>query len=227
MVREASPNGTGEDKVRVKHHKSPEQFRDEIVRDDKSKLILGIDLGTNCGYSFHFWRPGQPACVLPQHMGQWDLSAGSYDSGAIRFVRLRQFLSAVRPDLVCYEDVKFDPPAISKMNAGAIIARVSTASELLGAFKCTVCTWCEENDIPCTGFKITQVKKRATGKGNANKEAMIAACNEQFGSVLDPEGYESSGVDNIADAAWICFMAQEQYALGLPLPEEGKEDVDK
>jgi hypothetical protein len=159
-------------------------------------------------------------------MGQWNLSAGQYDSGAIRFVRMRQFLTYLSPDLVCYEDVKFDPP-MGQFNKGALLARVATASEFLGALKATVCTWCEENNVPCTGFKIAQIKKRATMKGNANKELMIQACNEMFGSDFDVDGYETSGVDNIADAAFCCLMAQEQYALGLPHPEEdGKDGQD-
>jgi Holliday junction resolvasome RuvABC endonuclease subunit len=152
------------------------------------------------------------------HMGQWDLSAGPYDSGAIRFLRLRHFLHATRPDAVFYEDVKFDPPGVSKMNAGAVLARVATASEFLGALKATVCTWCEEHAVPCTGFKIGTIKKRATGRGNANKEDMIRACNELFGSSLEVEGYESSGTDNIADSAFVCLLGLEQYADALSDP---------
>jgi Holliday junction resolvasome RuvABC endonuclease subunit len=101
------------------------------------------------------------------------------------------------------------------VNAGAILARVSTASEFLGALKATVCTWCEEYDVPCVGFGIGTIKKRATGRGNANKEAMIEACNKLFGACFETEGYEMSGVDNIADASFVCLLAQEQYGLGF------------
>jgi Holliday junction resolvasome RuvABC endonuclease subunit len=136
-------------------------------------------------------------------MGQWDLSAGPYDSGAIRFVRLRQFLSAVKPDLVAFEDVKYTPSMkLNKVNAHAMVARAATAGELFGAFKSTVATWCEENGVPCTSFSIQHIKKRATSKGNANKEAMILACNREFGTEFEVESYESTGVDNVADAAW-------------------------
>jgi hypothetical protein len=189
-----------------------------VVANEKTRVVLGIDLGTNCGYTFAFYKPGvpvTPGLISPRHMGQWDLSAGSYDSGAIRFLRLRHFLAAAKPDAVFYEDVKFDPPGINKINAGAVLARVATASEFLGACKATTCCWCEEHNIPCTGFKIGTIKKRATGHGNANKEDMIKACNKLFGASFETEGYETTGVDNIADSSFVCLLGLEQYASGL------------
>lgn len=181
-----------------------------------SRLILGLDLGTNCGYCCGYVRKDGSLEVEPWYMGQWDLSAGPYDSGAIRFVRLRRFLELVQPNLVAYEDVKFTPAeALSRMSAAAVMARAATAAELIGAFRATVVTWCEEKNVPCTGFSIGQIKKRATGKGNASKAEMISACNAQFGTSFPVENYESTGVDNVADAAFVCLLAYEQISLGL------------
>ena len=59
-------------------------------------------------------------------------------------------------------------------------------------------------------------KRRATGRGNANKAAIIKACNSLFGTKFDPEKYESSGEDNIADSAFVCLLTCEEYAAGLP-----------
>jgi len=213
--------------MRTNFHTDPSAFGASLPDKDRKRLVLGIDLGTNCGISFSLYQPGDPvspSLIQARHMGQWDLSAGPYDSGAIRFLRLRHFLSAVRPDLVFYEDVKFDPPGINKMNAGAVLARTATSSEFLGALKATVATWCEEHDVPCSGFKIGTIKKRATGRGNANKEQMIEACNKMFGSSFETEGYETTGVDNIADSAFVCLLGLEQYADGLP-PVGGDVDV--
>jgi hypothetical protein len=182
------------------------------------KLILGLDLGTTCGYSYGFYVPGQPAsptCIDKNFVGNWDLSAGPYDSGAIRFLRLRYFLSAVRPNAVFYEDVKFTPPGINKFNAHAILARTATSSEFIGALRATVCTWAHENDVPCTGFGIGTIKRRATARGRADKEDIIRACNEMFGTTLDPDGYQTTGVDNIADSAFVCLLGLEQYAAGF------------
>jgi len=54
------------------------------------RLALGLDLGTSAGYAFTYYDPGRtfdPRTAFVA-MGQWDLSAGAYDSGAIRFALL-------------------------------------------------------------------------------------------------------------------------------------------
>lgn len=199
----------------------PWVFSERLVRPEKTNLVLGLDLGTSCGYAFTYMKEGQrvdPA-ALEIALGQFDLSAGPYDSGAIRFVRLRQFLEVLQPDLVAYENVKYTPPEKpTRFNANAIVARAATPIEWFGALKATVSTWCEENKVPCCSFPIGTIKKRATGKGNANKSDIIAACNELFGSDMDAEDYASAGYDNIADAAFVCLLALEQYSGGLPRP---------
>lgn len=152
----------------------------------------------------------------PVFLGQWDLSAGPFDSGAIRFVRLQHFLSILQPDLVAFEDVKYTPSEkVTRFNAGALLSRAATACELFGALKATVSSWCEHREIPCTSFGIGQIKKRATGKGNANKVDMINACNELFHTDFNTEDYHLTGADNIADAAHVLILLIEQYSKGI------------
>ncbi len=76
-------------------------------------------------------------------------------------------------------------------------------------------TWAEERNIPCQGIPIGTIKRFATGKGNANKIEMIEACNKTFGTEFKTADYESTGVDNIADAMFLCSMAVTQYSEGL------------
>jgi Holliday junction resolvasome RuvABC endonuclease subunit len=128
--------------------------------------------------------------------------------------------------LVVYEEVRVTPPEkLTRYNATLILARAATSAELIGAYKTTVCTWCEEHNVPCTGFPIGTIKKRATGRGNANKEEMIRAANETFGLGLAVEGYESTGVDNIADAIWVCLLGMENYGAGLRVDVASAADV--
>lgn len=198
---------------------SPSQPFTTCIDNSRSdcKIILGLDLGTNCGYCFGLvYKEKEEVVILPEYMGQWDLSAGPYDSGAIRFVRLRRFLNEVKPDLVAYEDVKFTPSeALTRFSAARVLARASTSAELIGAFRATVVTWCEEKDIPCTGIPIGTIKKRATGKGNASKELIIEACNKEFKTDFDIKDYATTGADNVSDAAWIVKVASEQYSSGI------------
>jgi hypothetical protein len=188
------------------------------VEDPGLRLALGLDLATTTGYAVTYFVPGKPYTVgeYTTSFGQWDLSAGPNDSGAIRFVRLRQFLAVVRPEIVFYEDVKHVPPDMPNLiNLTAILARAARPIEFLGALKATVACWCEEHDIPCVGFPIGAIKKRATGHGGANKVAMIDACNKLFKAGLDPDGYETSGADNVADACFCMLLGIESYSMGV------------
>jgi len=188
------------------------------VPEPKTNLVLGLDLGTNCGYSYAYVKDKE--LIVPEklnmHIGQWDLSAGPYDSGALRFVRLRQFLSVLKPDLIAFEDVRYTPSEkLTKFNMHAILARAATSCEFFGALKATVSSWAEENGVSCGSFPIGTIKRRATGKGNANKSDMIKACNEMFRTEFDSENYETAGYDNAADSAFVCLLALENYAKGL------------
>lgn len=55
----------------------------------------------------------------------------------------------------------------------------------------------------------SEIKKYATGKGNASKEAMVDAVARRM-----PQ-FETGGVTDLADAAWACAMGRE--VLGHPL----------
>lgn len=209
-----------------KIERDPWLFAERLARPARANLVLGLDLGTTCGYCFTYMRDGQRVEPekLAMNLGQFDLSAGPYDSGAIRFVRLRQFLTVMEPDLIAFEDVKYTPAEKpNRFNAGAIVARAATACEWFGGLKAAVAAWAEENGVPCTSFPIGTIKKRATNKGNANKGDMIAACNALFGSDMDAENYEAAGYDNVADAAFVCLLALEQYSRGLPPHPPGPE----
>ena len=201
----------------MKHdmERCPEVLNEKVssVRPEGTMTVLGLDLGTSCGYSYCFLTKGSSERRM--YAGQLDLSAGPYDSGAIRFIRLRHFLAAIKPDLVAFEDVRYTPPNTGFQSVGALLARAAPACEWFGALKATAATWCEAQGIPITGIPIGTIKKRATGKGNANKSDIIAACNKEFGFNFEVEGYESTGVDNIADAVYVCSVLIEQYGSGL------------
>jgi hypothetical protein len=189
----------------------------DIVRP--YKRLVGLDLASHTGVVFTDIVPGVPVNGASLVMGQWDLTLGEYDTGPLRHIRLKQFLTIMEPGLVMFEDVKYVganmPPGMKKMNLTALVARAVTGANLVHGLKVTLTTWCEERGIPCQGLPIGTIKKFATGTGNCGKKEMVAACNEQFGSNFDPETYEQTGVDNIADAAFCCAMGVQAYSEGL------------
>lgn len=198
----------------------------------KPFLALGLDLATSTGYAFTHLASKEP--IIPErvdiHLGQLDLSAGTFDAGPIRFVRLRQFLNVLQPDIVFYEDAVSSMTPMFGMGAKASLWKGAKANELSIAYRTTVATWCEESQVPCVGFHIGRIKKRATGVGNAGKVQIIVACNHLFGSDLEPEGFESSGHDNVADAAFCLLLGIEEYGAGVqaagtyPVPQGVQHD---
>jgi len=191
-----------------------EQFRGPF------KLALGLDLGTNCGVAiarYHSSPGPRYAQIHELFLGQWSLELGRNDPGPLRFLMLKTFLNVLQPNVVFFEDVKYDAPVDQFIGkpVGAIVARVATAAEFLGSLKSTVGTWCQEHNVPGQGYGIAEIKKHATGKGNAGKDKMIAACNEKFGTTFSETDYANAGWDNVADAAHVLDLGLLTYGPGL------------
>lgn len=162
--------------------------------------------------------PGQPVTAAQLVGGQWNLSIGNWDTQSIRLIRLKQFLEITAPDMIFYEEVKYvgqSAPGGQKMNLTALVARAVSGSQVVHTMQGILVTWAEERDIPCQAIPIGTLKRYATGKGNANKVDMINAANSQFGTDFDPETYEETGADNIADSMFLCAMAVQNYSESL------------
>ena len=158
--------------------------------------VLGIDPGTHCGWCV-MSLSGEPVS------GTWQLADPKRrESEGMRFIRLRRELRAAlakyEPALVAFEEVRNHKGVRAAHIYGGIIAHVTEMLDTQG--------------IAYTSIPVGVVKKRATGKGNAGKDQMMAACRTQW------PGW--SGDDNEADARWIAMCAlddmkkEAQEALG-------------
>lgn len=206
-------------------YKDPETFAAKLApRDPDAIRCLGLDLGSNCGVAIYDFIPGKKMLQEKLQLFQWDLSCAGLDSGASRFVRLRGFLNVVNPDAIAYEDVKYTPPreffVNKKFGIPAILARVATASEVLGGMKVTVATWAQEANLPSLGFGVTTIKKFATGNGRSNKEDMIKAANKTLNTAFDPAKYKADGIDNVVDAAFVLLMLLQQVRVSATHPRK-------
>lgn len=139
-----------------------------------NRRIVAIDLGTHCGYAIQE-TTGPPA------NGVLDLSPRQDEGGGMRFLRFLRWLQEIAPHEVWYEKVA--------SHKGTRAAHVYGG--LLGQLQ----AYCEELGVPYRGVSVGTIKKHATGKGNANKAAMIAAAKEKLDYVGDD--------DNEADALWL------------------------
>jgi Holliday junction resolvasome RuvABC endonuclease subunit len=146
--------------------------------------ILALDPATNCGWAH--------SCGSS---GTWDLSTRRDESGGMKFIRLKSKLEEIRKGvgvgMLVFEAARHAAPQMQ----GALVHQ----AELQGVIK----TWAEENLIIYRGYSPMEIKKHATGKGNANKLAVVIAAKVKW------PGF--NGDDNEADAKWLLDLAMSEY----------------
>lgn len=141
--------------------------------------ILSLDLGTKCGWA-----------IGVSHNGVWNLKPSTHETAGRRWVRFRNELENIRKlnlVLVVYEEVH--------MHMGV------EAAHVYGGLVAILQQWCLDYAIEYQGVGVGTIKKHATGKGNANKDAMIKAAVKLYPAVNVID-------DNHADA--LCLL---HYAL--------------
>ena len=147
--------------------------------------ILALDPATHTGWA-HSAGPS----------GVWDLTPGRDDSRGMRLIKLQRLLRETYKthgiDLITFEAVRH---ASVKNQATAMIVQ----AELQSVIK----VFCENYGIEYAGVSSSTIKRFATGKGNANKEAMLKSAIEDnpFVEVID---------DNHADALHLLNYSQRQ-----------------
>ncbi len=149
------------------------------------RKVLAIDLGTKTGWAIH-----QEDGTITS--GVENFKPGRFEGGGMRYLRFKRWLSEIKNssdgiDAIYFEEVR--------RHAGV------DAAHCYGAFMGHLTAWCEHHQIPYQGVPVGTIKKHATGKGNADKQAMIEAAKSLGHSPED---------DNQADA--ICLL---HYAIGL------------
>lgn len=145
--------------------------------------ILALDLGTRCGWSV-FQGPTHIAS------GTWVLQSDRqrrFEGAGMKWLRLRNHLDEVSElagafDRVAVEEVR--------RHAG------TDAAHAYGGALAVVTAWCEERKVPYEAVPVGNIKKAATGKGNAKKDAMIEAARAQWPAIALED-------DNHADALWL------------------------
>lgn len=148
--------------------------------------ILALDLGTNTGW----------ALLQPINPWNYQVTSGTisfkndrFAGGGMPYLRFGKWLNEIKQlsneiTAVYFEEVR--------RHLGV------DAAHAYGGFMATLTAWCEDNNIPYQGVSVGTIKQYATGKGNANKQAVINA--------IKAKGYNPKD-DNEADA-----LALMEYA---------------
>lgn len=86
---------------------------------------------------------------------------------AIKFERgVTELLATFKPDLVVFETVHRHTSTIS--------------AQIWGSYSMALMKLCEELGITYEGHGVGQIKKHATGKGNASKELLVEAAKRRW-----------------------------------------------
>jgi len=109
----------------------------------------------------------------------------------MRYLRFRGWLDGIAADAAGITAVYFEE----------VRRHIGTdAAHLYGGFLATLTSWCEQHGIPYQGVPVGTIKRHVTGKGNADKQAVIEAVRAR--------GYRPAD-DNEADAIAILLWAIE------------------
>lgn len=156
--------------------------------------LLALDMATQAGWA----HSDGPA-------GSWNLSVRKDESGGMRLIRFRAKLEEIRRavgvQVVVYEQPRHRGTQMINGRAVNTVQQVVVHSQLQG----TLLVWAADNGIEYRAYSPSEIKSRATGKGNAAKAIVLEAARRHW---------PHCGDDNEADARWLLVLACEQ--LGLP-----------
>ena len=145
-------------------------------------VILALDLGSTTGWALR----GRDGSITS---GTMTFRPSRFEGGGMRYLRFRAWLDEIAKlggpiDRIAFEEVR---------------RHVSTdSSHVYGGLLATLTAWAEQNVIPYQGVPVGTIKRFATGKGNAGKDAVIAA--------MQARGFHPAD-DNEADALAILLWA--------------------
>ena len=146
--------------------------------------MLALDLGTSTGWAL---RAGDEFITS----GTVSLKHTRFDGGGMRFLRFRRWL----------EQLDLDAGPIEAIHFEEVRRHVGTdAAHVYGGLLAVLSAWCEEHLVAYQGVPVGTIKQFITGKGNADKAAVIAA--------VQAKGFAPAD-DNEADAIAILLWAIE------------------
>jgi len=153
---------------------------------ERSRSVLALDLGTTTGWALR----GYDGLITS---GTASFRPGRFDGGGMRYLRFTNWLTEIDRLSGPVETIWFEEV---RRHTG------TDAAHVYGGLMATLTSWAELRGVPYQGVPVGTIKKHATGRGNADKLAMIAAARARGFSPAD---------DNEADAIAILLWAMETH----------------
>jgi len=159
---------------------------ESLLPPQTARTVLALDLGTTTGWALR----GYDGLITS---GTASFRPGRFDGGGMRYLRFTNWLGELDRlsgpiGSIWFEEVR--------RHAG------TDAAHVYGGLMATLTAWAELRGVPYQGVPVGTIKKFLTGRGNADKLAMIAAARARGFSPAD---------DNEADAIAILLWALETH----------------
>jgi hypothetical protein len=123
------------------------------------RAVLALDLGTTAGSALRSRDGGTTS-------GTMTFKPSRFEGGGMRYLRFRHWLGEIAWLARGLERVVFE----------AVRAHAGTdAGHIYGGSLGLLTAWCEQRGVPYKGVPVGTIKRFATGRGNADKAAVIAA----------------------------------------------------
>jgi hypothetical protein len=127
--------------------------------DPTSSAVLALDLGQKTGWAV---RNADGAIAS----GTVEFKPGRFEGGGMVFLRFRAWLQEVDEaaggvGAVYFEEVRSHRGVAASHAYGGVLAHLTA--------------WAEANKIPYRGVPVATIKRHVTSRGNADKDAVIAA----------------------------------------------------
>ena len=148
------------------------------------RSILALDLGTTTGWAIRDFDG-----LITS--GTVSFKPSRYDGGGMRYLRFTNWLTEIDRLSDPIEAIYFEEV---RRHAG------TDAAHVYGGLLAVLTSWGELRGVPYQGVPVGTIKKHASGKGNAPKQAMIDAARKRGFNPAD---------DNEADAIAILLWAIE------------------
>jgi hypothetical protein len=150
------------------------------------QTILALDLGSQLGWAVRVHDGSVTS-------GTVSFKPGRFEGGGMRYLRFKRWLTETKNvsgqiGVVYFEEVR--------RHLGV------DAAHVYGGFLAHLTAWCEHHAIPYEGVPVGTIKRFITGKGNADKKAVIAAIQEK--------GFHPQD-DNEADALALLLWSIPQH----------------
>jgi hypothetical protein len=155
-----------------------------VTPSAQAKSILALDLGTTTGWALR----GFDGLITS---GTASFKPGRFDGGGMRYLRFTNWVTEIDRLSGPIEAIYFEEV---RRHLG------TDAAHIYGGLMASLTSWAELRGVPYQGVPVGAIKRHATGKGNAPKEAMIAVARSRGYSPKD---------DNEADAIAILHWALE------------------